>query len=281
MKERRQIEREFGVPIAGEILDPAQWTRTALKHWPEGALDWQGLFGRKAPIVVDLGCGNGRFLIGSAVWRPDHDHLGVDLLPVVLRYATRRANQRGLGNIRFAAGEAREVVERRLPAGSVREIHCYHPQPYHDPHEAHRRLITPRFLALIVRALDAEGTIFFQTDNLPYWTYLKNIAPEFLSFEERMERWPDGPKGRTRREIIALRRGLPVYRGWGRKRADLDFAQAMRRAESLPPPLFDAGPPDRDLEALDAALWRPVSNRSDRHVGNRQIGNLPPHWRIS
>src|SRR5262249_16160274 len=103
MKKRRQIEREFGVPIAGEILEPELWTRTAVKHLPsEGKLDWQALFGRRAPVVLDLGCGNGRFLLGSAVWRHDSDHLGIDILPVVIRYATRRANQRGLTNIRWA-----------------------------------------------------------------------------------------------------------------------------------------------------------------------------------
>ncbi len=76
-KKRRHIEREFGVPFAGEILEPNQWTQTALKKLPsEGPLDLPGLFGRSAPLIVDLGCGNGRFLIGSAVWRPDRDHLG-------------------------------------------------------------------------------------------------------------------------------------------------------------------------------------------------------------
>src|SRR5712692_2993917 len=113
MRQRRRIEREFGVPIAGEILDPTQWTQTALKRLPvEGRLDWQTLFGRKALLVLDLGCGNGRFLIGSAVWRPDHDHLGVDILPVVIRYATRRGNQRGLRNLRFAVAGAREFLQR-------------------------------------------------------------------------------------------------------------------------------------------------------------------------
>src|SRR5271155_5098946 len=101
MSKRRAIEREFGVPIAGEILDPAQWTQTALKRLPEsGPLDVPALFGRTAPLVLDIGCGNGRFLIGSAVWRPELDHLGIDILPVVIRYATRRANQRGLVNLR-------------------------------------------------------------------------------------------------------------------------------------------------------------------------------------
>src|SRR5262249_43093421 len=118
-KKRRRIEREFGVPIAGEILDPSQWTRTALKNLPEGRLRWETLFGRRAPVVLDLGCGNGRFLIGSAVWRPDHDHLGIDILPVVIRYATRRANQRGLPNIRFAVCGGREFLERHVEPGSV------------------------------------------------------------------------------------------------------------------------------------------------------------------
>src|SRR3989442_6766847 len=140
-RKRRKIEREFGVPIAGEILDPSRWTQTALKKLPaEGPLDLPALFGRSAPLVVDVGCGNGRFLLGSAVWRPELDHLGTDVLPVVIRYATRRANQRGLTNLRFAVCGAREFLERYVEPGTVAEIHCYHPQPYYDPAQAHRRL---------------------------------------------------------------------------------------------------------------------------------------------
>src|SRR5207247_11122168 len=138
-KKRRQIEREFGVPVAGEILDPSAWTQTALKKLPDGLLDLEELFGREASLVLDLGCGNGRFLIGSAVWRRDHDHLGIDVLPVVIRYATRRGNQRGLRNIRFAVCGGRELLERHVQPGSVAEIHCYHPQPYYDPTQVYRR----------------------------------------------------------------------------------------------------------------------------------------------
>ena len=51
-----RIERELGVPIPGDILPQDQWVQTALKHLPEkGYLDPEGLFGRKAPLVVDLG----------------------------------------------------------------------------------------------------------------------------------------------------------------------------------------------------------------------------------
>src|SRR5947209_7125993 len=139
---RRRIEREFGVPIAGEIVDPERWTETALKRLPEdGPLHWPTVFGRQAPVVVDLGCGNGRFLLGSAVWRTGTDHLGVDILPLVIRYATRRANQRGLTNVRFTVADARTLLRRYVAPGSVQEIHCYHPQPYYDPRQAWRRLI--------------------------------------------------------------------------------------------------------------------------------------------
>ena len=249
-KKRRQIEREFGVPFAGEILDPSQWTQTALKKLPvEGPLDLSALFGRTAPLVVDLGCGNGRFLLGSAVWRPERDHLGIDVLPVVIRYATRRANQRGLTNIRFAVSDAVRLLERYLPPQRVVEIHCYHPQPYYEPSQAHLRLITPNFLALVHRTLQSGGQFFIQTDNPGYWRYIREIVPVFFDFHERIGRWPDAPKGRTRREIIALRRGLPVFRGSGTAKLNLSEDEARRLAEELPPPVFDA---DRRLRELDA-----------------------------
>jgi tRNA (guanine-N7-)-methyltransferase len=200
---------------------------------------------------VDLGCGNGRFLLGSAVWRPGHDHLGVDVLPVVIRYATRRANQRGLTNLRFAVVDGYQLLDRYLTPGGAAEIHCYHPQPYYDPAQAHRRLITPAFLALVHRTLAPGGLFFVQTDNPGYWQYIRQIVPFFFEFHERIGRWPDAPKGRTRREIIALRRGLPVFRGSGPARAGLGTAEALRLAEVLPPPVFDADGRLRELDEVE------------------------------
>ncbi|MCE9534165.1 MAG: methyltransferase domain-containing protein [Planctomycetes bacterium] len=247
----RRIEREFGVPFAGEILDPAQWAQTTLKKMPEtGTLNWLELFGRSAPVVLDLGCGNGRFAIGSAFSRRAHDHLGIDTLPVVIRYARKRGNQRGLTNLRFAVGGAHELLERWIEPGSVAEIHCYHPQPYYDPAQVHRRLITPAFLALVHRSLIPGGLFVVQTDNPGYWKYIREVVEVFFDFHERIGRWSDTPRGRTRREIIAMKKGLPIFRGTGTAKLDLTAESALHLAESLPAPVFNADRRLRDLDRL-------------------------------
>ena len=248
------IEYEFGVPIPGRILPECEWARTAAKRLPEtGPLDWAAIFGRDAPVVLDLGCGNGRFTISTALARPELNHFAIDLLPVVIRYATRRANQRGLHNVRFAVKDAQTFLAAYVPGSSIAEIHLYHPQPFHDHRQAHRRVLTPRFLAEVHRALQREGLFFVQTDNPDYWEYMVRVLPAFFRFREHEGPWPDAPQGRTRREIIARQRGLKIFRGIGTRRDDLDRDAALALAESLPEPTFRSRGPWCDLDRWEKA----------------------------
>lgn len=243
------IETEFGVPIPGRIVPEDHWAKTAIKRLPpSGRLDWQAIFGRSAPVVLDLGCGNGRSTLISALARPQVDHLAVDILPVVIRYATRRANQRGLANTRWAVIGGRELLERYIAPGSVAEIHCYHPQPYYERHDIKKRLIVPEFLALVHRSLLPGGVFVVQTDNPAYWKYMRTVMPEFFDFREHAGPWPDAPQGRTRREILAVQKGLPVFRGVGTTRSDVTTMDYERLIKSLPRPTFNA---DRRLQVLD------------------------------
>jgi tRNA (guanine-N7-)-methyltransferase len=224
----------MGVPIPGEILPQDQWVQTALKKLPEsGHLPTHDIFGRKAPLVVDLGCGNGRFALGSAWSRKQMDHLAADILPVVIRYATRRGNQRGLSNLRFLVCDASKLVSDLLPPGSTAEIHCYHPQPYDDPRMRGQRLITPTFLAQCVRALEPGGQFFVQTDHAGYWSVIREMVARFFDFNERIGRWNDSPKGRTRREIHSLKKGMPIYRGQGIVSAQMTAEKAADLARVI------------------------------------------------
>jgi len=229
-----RIEREMGVPIPGEILPQEKWVQTGLKKLPtSGCLPVEEIFGRSAPLVIDLGCGNGRFSLGSAWSRKEMDHLAADILPVVIRYATRRGNQRGLANLRFLVSDAHRLIRDLVPPGSASEIHCYHPQPHDDPRARSQRLITPLFLAHCVRALRPGGQFFVQTDHPGYWSVIRDLAARFFVFNERIGRWNDSPKGRTRREIHSLKKGLPIYRGHGVLAPEMDWEKARALAQTL------------------------------------------------
>jgi tRNA (guanine-N7-)-methyltransferase len=244
------IETEFGVPIPGAILPQERWAKTAIKKLPpSGPLDFAAIFHRTAPIVLDIGCGNGRFTLASAIARPNVDHLATDILPVVIRYATRRGNQRGLSNVRFAVIGGRELLRDYIAAGAVAEVHVYHPQPYYERRQHRYRLITPEFLSLVHRALVPGGLFVVQTDNPPYWHYIREVAKAFFAFADHPAHWPEAPHGRTRREILALQEGLPVFRGTGTPRAELSEADLSRLVAELPLPRFNS---DRRLARLDS-----------------------------
>lgn len=270
------VELEFGVPIPGVILEEAQWARTALKRLPEGIWTWDDLFGRQAEVVIDLGCGNGRSTLHLAVNHPEWNVLGIDILPVVIRYATRRANQRGLAHARLAVIGGRELLERHVAPHSVSELHCYHPQPFYDPREVGRRLITPEFLSLAHRALVPGGKIVLQTDHPGYWKYIGEVVPKFFEWQEQPGPWPDSPQGRTRREIMARSKGLPIFRGWGTARRELSEGEAIEQARQLPPPTFEA---DRRLQSLDQLERDPGDSSAVSPQPARRRSRGSPSWR--
>lgn len=250
---RTPIEYEHGVPIPGQILAPSEWAKTAIKRLPaDGPLDWPAIFGRTAPLVLDLGCGNGRFTLASALARPAFDHCAIDLLPVVIRYATRRANQRGLHNVRFAVKDAQTFMNRYVARGSATEIHLYHPQPFHDPRKAFLRVLTPQLLADVHNGLIPGGLFAVQTDNPDYWDYMTSVLPEFFEFSHHPEPWPDAPEGRTRREILARQRGLAIFRGTAIRRGDLSQETVASLIKSLPMPKFRSRGPWCELDRWEA-----------------------------
>ncbi|MBL8871158.1 MAG: methyltransferase domain-containing protein [Planctomycetaceae bacterium] len=235
-----ELEIEAGVPIPGIILEQENWTKTGIKQLPApNSVDWHEIFGRQAPWVVELGCGNGRFAVSSAVRHPEWDHMAVDILPMVIRYATRRGNQRGLNNVRFLVCGGSEFIRDYFVDGSIHQLHIYHPQPYREPGQEQKRLLSPEFLILAHRRLASGGTFFFQTDNPAYWSYFQNAVKPLFEITATPESWEEDPKGRTRREIVAKSQGLSIFRAVATK-VEVDEATYASYLQSAPSAEFDA-----------------------------------------
>ena len=94
--------------------------------------------------------------------------------------------------------------------------------------------------AQVCRCLAPGGLFVVQTDNPAYWRYVERIAPEFFEFHRQDGPWPDAPEGRSRREIMARRQGLEIFRGWGVPRTDRTAAELASLTATLPQPMFDA-----------------------------------------
>ena len=163
----------------------------------------------------------------------------------MIRYATRRANQRGLHNVAVRRQGRRDVPRaltspRRASPRSTSTI----PSPTTTLARRIAACITPRFLADVHRASQpAAGLFVIQTDNPDYWEYMTRVFPTSSTCTSRPSPWPDAPEGRTRREIIARQRGLAIFRGLGMRRDDLDRHAALELAGSLPEPSFRSSRP--------------------------------------
>ena len=252
MPEPGAMESEFGVPIPGRILPESEWARTAIKRLPPpGPLDWSAIFGRTAPVILELGCGNGRFTLLSALSRPEFDHVAIDVLPVVIRYATRRANQRGLHNVRFAVKDAETFMAAYVAESSVAEVHLYHPQPYPDRRQAH----------------SAAGHATVPGRRPPGPPARRAVRgpdrqPRVLGVHRagrlRLLRLPRAPRALARRPRRPLEardparsRGLRIFRGTGLRRDDITRKASLALAESLPAPNFRGRGPWCDLDRDD------------------------------
>jgi tRNA (guanine-N7-)-methyltransferase len=143
-------------------------------------LDLQEIFGRKAPLQVDLGCGDGSFLCVLAQRMPAKNFLGLERLLNRVRTSARKAV--ALDNVRLLRVESSYAVRYLLPAESVERFYLLFPDPWPKRRHHRRRIVTPDFLSSIHAALEKRGSIYIATDDIDYFAKIKEMAesdPDF------------------------------------------------------------------------------------------------------
>jgi tRNA (guanine-N7-)-methyltransferase len=146
------------------------------------ALDFGEIYGRRAPVEVDLGCGDGSFLAALASENPDRDFLGIERLFGRVGSASRKIQHGRLTNARVLRFEIAYAVERLLPENSVASFHLMFPDPWPKRRHAPRRLVNENFLASLHRALVANGTVRIATDETEYYRQITRLVSQSSLF---------------------------------------------------------------------------------------------------
>lgn len=186
--------------------------------WPQFGVDFDAapidfdvLFGRDAPRVLEIGFGNGDSLATQASLHPERDFLGIEVHEPGVGHCLIRIRDLGIGNLRVICHDAIEVLDRQVPETSIDRINLYFPDPWPKKRHHKRRIVQPDFLARCARALTPGGALHIATDWENYAEHIDEVlaASDLFTCQERREHDGSAPLGRppTKFEQRGLRHG--------------------------------------------------------------------------
>jgi tRNA (guanine-N7-)-methyltransferase len=198
-------------------MSPAQ-QRALDTLWPAFGLDFASsppdfdrVFGRHAPRVLDIGFGMGETTAEMAHARPDVDFLAVDVHGPGVGSLLKQVAEHGLTNVRVMKHDAVEVVAAMIPAAALSGVHVFFPDPWPKKRHHKRRLLTPRFAHELARRLVPAGCLHVATD----WEDYAQEALVTLGAESLLENTAEGfaPRPAARPLTKFEARGLKLGHG--------------------------------------------------------------------
>ncbi len=171
------------------------------------------------PLEIDLGCGDGSFLVAMAKQHPERDFLGVERLAGRVGKVARKITAAGLTNARVLRLESAYTVGWLLPTAAITRLHLLCPDPWpKKKHHGRRLMLLEEFQNGLRRILEPQGEFLFKTDDAPYFE-VGTEAWDAISWVERIE-WPEEAffYAQTDFERLWLRHGKTLQRALWRKR---------------------------------------------------------------
>jgi tRNA (guanine-N7-)-methyltransferase len=167
--------------IETESLQESAWLPTAQIL---DCYDFSEVYGNEQPVELELGSGDGGFILGRARQHPERNFLAVERLLGRSRKIAKRIMREEHPNLKVLRLESSYVVERLCPPQSLEVIHIMFPDPWPKKRHHKRRLIQTDFLDLLKQALVPGGTVRFSTDHEEYFEWANEIWNEALDWKE-------------------------------------------------------------------------------------------------
>lgn len=149
----------------------------------------EDIFGNDHPLEIDLGCGDGTFLLEMAQHFPERNFLGVERLLGRVRGVCKRIQSLGLTNVKVLRLESHYTIEWLLEPSSVSRLHLLCPDPWPKAKHHKRRLVQQPFLTALHQALTPDGEFLFKTDHPDYFEWVCEEMDTFEKFHRLP--WPD------------------------------------------------------------------------------------------
>ena len=165
-------------------IDPAIELGRHLKTFEQLPRPWDParLFGRLAPLEVEVGSGKGLFLRRQAAARPDVDLLGIEVARKYAAFTAASLAKADLRNAVIVQADAVRIFAELVPADALAAVHVYFPDPWWKKRHKRRRVMRPSFVRDIERTLVPGGSLHFWTDVLEYFETTLALLAEHTCF---------------------------------------------------------------------------------------------------
>ena len=179
----------------------------------ETELDLPSLFGRVAPITLEIGFGNGESLLQMAQAAPERDFLGIEVHTPGVGHLLKLMGENGVTNIRVLNTDAVEILKQRIPAGSLNRVQLFFPDPWHKKKHHKRRIVQTEFVDLISSRLSQAGVLHMATDWQNYAEHMVDVMQTRQDFQNLAENPPYSARPDTRPLTKFENRGLRLGHG--------------------------------------------------------------------
>ncbi len=211
----RSFVRRAGRMTASQQKALAElWPIYGVEYSPQ-RLDLDQVFARSAPVVLEIGFGNGDSLVQLASEDDASDFLGIEVYDPGNGHCMIAARAAAVDNLRIIAHDAIEVLEEQIAPASLARINLYFPDPWPKKRHHKRRIVQPSFLELCASRLESKAALHIATDWANYAEHIDEVLADSPLFEcaERREHGGDQPLSRpaTKFERRGLRKGHRIW----------------------------------------------------------------------
>ncbi|GKW23140.1 tRNA (guanine-N(7)-)-methyltransferase [Pectobacterium carotovorum subsp. carotovorum] len=182
MRRIRSFVRRQGRLTNGQQLAlDNYWPVMGVEYQAE-QVDFNALFGRDAPVVLEIGFGMGASLVTMAAQHPEQNFLGIEVHLPGVGACLASAQEAGISNLRVMCHDALEVLMKMIPDGSLSMVQLFFPDPWHKARHNKRRIVQVPFAELVQSKLNVGGVFHMATDWEPYAQHMLEVMTSVAGY---------------------------------------------------------------------------------------------------